>query len=210
MIEHISAQNCSTVLNTIFTTYLENAREEIINSIGKHELDKSNIKLLYVGAVEERKKILELIELLQKIPTKARHYHLTIIGDGDHLAACKLFVKSNNINNITFAGRIYELNELKPYYLTADLFVMPGDGGLAIAQSLLFGLPAICIATDGTDGTERDYIDDKNYILNDFDKLPRFLENFPQHYDRKTVLPAFDRLLDNKFISAIKQTLEIY
>ena len=40
--------------------------------------------------------------------------------------------------------------ELKPYFTEADLFVLPGTGGLAVQEALSYGLPVIVAQGDGT------------------------------------------------------------
>jgi glycosyltransferase involved in cell wall biosynthesis len=40
--------------------------------------------------------------------------------------------------------------ELKPYFMEADLFVLPGTGGLAIQEAMSYGLPVIVAQGDGT------------------------------------------------------------
>ena len=37
---------------------------------------------------------------------------------------------------------------MKRFYFNSDLFVLPGDGGLGCLQSLLYGLPAVCVSAD--------------------------------------------------------------
>ncbi len=205
MQKYMGANNCSLVLNTISTTYFSQIKQEVIDSIQAHQFDVKKIKLLYVGAIEKRKKVLELIALVNDLNNTTQEYSLTIIGDGDYLETCKGFVESNKIDKVKFAGRIYNKEDLKPYYFNSDLFVMPGDGGLAIAQSLLFGLPCVCTAADGT---ELDYIDDKQYILNSFSELEFFLKNFSKKYNRSSVLDAIERLQDKYFILSMVKALE--
>ena len=40
--------------------------------------------------------------------------------------------------------------EVKPYFAEADLFVLPGTGGLAIQEAMSYGLPVIVAKGDGT------------------------------------------------------------
>ncbi|MDO8753850.1 MAG: glycosyltransferase, partial [Anaerolineales bacterium] len=40
--------------------------------------------------------------------------------------------------------------ELKPYFEQADLFVLPGTGGLAVQEAMSYGLPVIVAKGDGT------------------------------------------------------------
>jgi glycosyltransferase involved in cell wall biosynthesis len=40
--------------------------------------------------------------------------------------------------------------ELAPYFATADLFVLPGSGGLAVQEAMSYGLPVVMGQGDGT------------------------------------------------------------
>ena len=42
--------------------------------------------------------------------------------------------------------------ELEPYFNKADLFVLPGTGGLAVQQAMTHSLPVIVGQADGTQG----------------------------------------------------------
>ena len=205
MMKYMGAENCFTVLNTIATIYFENMHDEITRSVERHKLDRSNIKLLYVGAVEERKKVRELIDLVRNLNVDDCKYSLTIVGDGEYLSKCKAYVSEHSIQGVIFEGAIYDKNDLKNYYFDADLFVLPGDGGLGIAQSLLFGLPVVCVAADGT---EIDYIDDPRYVLDDFDQLHEFLTKFLSIYNRSDALRFSGKLLEKNFVKNLVKVLE--
>jgi glycosyltransferase involved in cell wall biosynthesis len=41
-------------------------------------------------------------------------------------------------------------DELTPYFVSADLFVLPGTGGLAVHQAMAYALPVIVAKGDGT------------------------------------------------------------
>lgn len=167
MESYMGASNCHLLLNTINTEYFESIQDEIIESIKNRTIDKNNIKLLYVGAIEERKKIKELIDIVieNNENNNDKKFTLTIVGAGNYLGFLKKYIEEKNIDYIKFTGAIYDKEKLKKYYFDSSLFVLPGDGGLGILQSLLYGLPAVCTSADGT---EEDYMD-KKYILNNIE-----------------------------------------
>jgi glycosyltransferase involved in cell wall biosynthesis len=73
---------------------------------------------------------------------------LIIIGDGperDHLQSLAREVYPG----AEFAGAKHGA-ELRPYFAQADLFVLPGTGGLAIQEAMSHGLPVIVAQGDGT------------------------------------------------------------
>lgn len=171
---HMGGKNVFLNLNTINTEYFETIKNEVENSIKNHKFDSEHIKLLYVGVVEKRKKIEELIHIIQKLNAENpnKKYSLTVIGGGEQLEELK---SKHSSSNIIFHGPIYDKEVLKTFYFNSDLFVLPGDGGLAILQSLLYGLPVLCIK--GADGTERDYILDPPFLLDSLKDISVFLKS---------------------------------
>ncbi len=172
---YMGATNCHLLLNTINTAYFESIQDEIQENIRNYKYNPENIKLLYVGAIEERKKIKELIDIVMQANREGKKFTLTVIGGGSYLDFLKQYVLDNAVTCIDFTGPIYDKENLKKYYFNSDLFVLPGDGGLGLLQSLLYGLPAVCTAADGT---EEDYMDNKmilkkikNFTDLDFSKI---------------------------------------
>ena len=206
MIKYMGAQNAFVNLNTINTTYFEQIETEVASSISSYSFDKSNIKLLYVGVIEERKKIKELIDIILRLNKKDKRFSINIIGDGDYINTLKKYSKSNK--EISFLGPIYDKEVLKSYYFNSDLFVLPGDGGLAIVQSHLFGLPVVC--TKGADGTEMDYITFKPFLLNDLNELYQLLVNL-ESVDRSKINKDLPDISSKKWISVLNDKVkELY
>jgi glycosyltransferase involved in cell wall biosynthesis len=73
---------------------------------------------------------------------------LVIIGDGPERKALESLSKEI-YPNAEFIGARHG-TELKPYFTEADLFVLPGTGGLAIQEAMSYGLPVIVAQGDGT------------------------------------------------------------
>ena len=48
-----------------------------------------------------------------------------------------------------FAGEV--IDDVGAYFIMADIFVLPGLGGLAINQAMAYGLPVVCAEGDGTE-----------------------------------------------------------
>lgn len=175
MKQHMGATNSFLNLNTINTSFFESISNEIKESVEEYEFDKKKIKLLYVGVIESRKKVKELIDIILELNSESseKHFTLNIVGGGDQLEELKDFVRSNK--DIKLHGPIYDKNKLKAFYFNSDLFVLPGDGGLAILQSLLFGLPVLSIK--GADGTELDYIKEEFLLVEEISEIKMVLNN---------------------------------
>ena len=73
---------------------------------------------------------------------------LVIIGDGPERAALESLAKEI-YPSAEFIGARHGA-ELSPYFMEADLFVLPGTGGLAIQEAMSYGLPVIVAQGDGT------------------------------------------------------------
>ena len=71
-----------------------------------------------------------------------------IVGDGPERIALELLA-AQVYPSAEFIGAKHGA-ELKPYFEQADLFVLPGTGGLAVQEAMSYGLPVIVAKGDGT------------------------------------------------------------
>lgn len=102
--------------------------------------------MLCVGAVEERKNQLSLIEAFERISHKVEQ-DLVIVGQGKkYLDACKEKVKELNLaRRVHFLSNI-SFDELPIFYQTADLFCFPSqfEGfGIPIVEALFSKTPVL-------------------------------------------------------------------
>jgi glycosyltransferase involved in cell wall biosynthesis len=113
--------------------------------------------ILYVGAVQARKRIVDLINSFQKLQTKRTDIKLLIIGGGDELEKLKTYVINNKIENVKFLGPI--IDGVIKYFKIADVFALPSEGGLSLNQAMICSKTIIASSADGT---EIDLIQDGN------------------------------------------------
>jgi glycosyltransferase involved in cell wall biosynthesis len=73
---------------------------------------------------------------------------LLIVGDGPERESLEILAKEM-YPSAEFVGAKHGA-ELKPYFEQADLFVLPGTGGLAVQEAMSYGLPVIVAKGDGT------------------------------------------------------------
>jgi glycosyltransferase involved in cell wall biosynthesis len=103
--------------------------------------------LLFVGRLQARKRIPALLKACAGLPEQLKP-RLLIVGDGPE--ANNLRAQARDIYpQAEFLGARHGA-ELDPYFLAADLFVLPGTGGLAVQQAMSYGLPVIVAQGDGT------------------------------------------------------------
>jgi glycosyltransferase involved in cell wall biosynthesis len=112
--------------------------------------------ILFVGRLQSRKRVDNLLQACAALPNDLQP-QLIIIGDGpgrgefENLAH-QIYSKTE------FVGAKYGA-DLEVYFAKADLFVLPGTGGLAIQQAMAHGLPIIVARGDGT---QDDLVRDEN------------------------------------------------
>ncbi len=90
--------------------------------------------------------------------------------------AFNLFPKSKHLPNTRLETFVFETEDLEKYFVMADLFVLPGTGGLAVQEAMVYGLPVV--VAEG-DGTQEDLVRSENGWLipaNDENALSSALE----------------------------------
>ena len=106
-------------------------------------------ELLFIGRLQARKRIDTLLHALAALPAEVQP-NLVVIGDGPERArlealAWQIYPRAR------FTGARHG-KELDPYFASADLFILPGTGGLAVQQAMAHSLPVIVGQADGTQG----------------------------------------------------------
>jgi glycosyltransferase involved in cell wall biosynthesis len=99
-----------------------------------------------VGRLQARKRIDSLLRACAEMPEPKPR--LVIVGDGPERGALEQAARQV-YPSAQFAGAKHG-DELKPYFMEADLFVLPGTGGLAVQEAMGHGLPVIVAKGDGT------------------------------------------------------------
>ena len=104
-------------------------------------------RVLFVGRLQERKNIDNLILACSELPESLQP-ELVIVGDGPEKDALSKLAR-HHFPRTNFTGALYG-DDLSKEFVKADLFVLPGTGGLAIQQAMSYGLPVIAAEADGT------------------------------------------------------------
>ena len=103
------------------------------------------LTILFVGRLQARKRVDSLLRACAEMEVKPR---LLIVGDGPERESLGSLAKEV-YPSAEFIGAKHGL-ELKPYFESADLFALPGTGGLAVQEAMSYGLPIIVAKGDGT------------------------------------------------------------
>jgi glycosyltransferase involved in cell wall biosynthesis len=102
--------------------------------------------VLFVGRLQRRKRVDFLLRACAEMPAPGPR--LVIVGDGPERTALEGLAEQI-FPSAEFAGARHG-EELQPYFQGADLFVLPGTGGLAVQEAMANALPVIVAKGDGT------------------------------------------------------------
>lgn len=104
-------------------------------------------RVLFVGRLQSRKRLDILLQACASLPVDLQP-DVVVIGDGPARAAFEEL--ANRVYpQVVFTGAVHG-EDLEPYFQNADLFALPGTGGLAVQQAMAHGLPVIVAQGDGT------------------------------------------------------------
>jgi glycosyltransferase involved in cell wall biosynthesis len=116
--------------------------------------------ILFVGRLQARKRLDNLIQAFKRM-SEDLMLRLWIVGDGperDHLENLASGMTSGEIPKIQFLGKRHGA-ELNLVWREADIFVLPGTGGLSVQEAMSHALPVIVAQGDGT---QDDLVQSKN------------------------------------------------
>jgi glycosyltransferase involved in cell wall biosynthesis len=103
--------------------------------------------VLYAGRLQKRKRVDSLIRACSSLPG-ALAPRLVIVGDGPESGGLEKLARET-YPTTEFRGALFGA-ELDAAFAEADLFVLPGTGGLAVQQAMAHGLPVIVAEGDGS------------------------------------------------------------
>lgn len=110
----------------------------------KHLLSESSV-ILFVGRLIPQKRVGDLIIACSRIKADCE---LIIVGDGVEFDSLKRLASKVFPKTIFLGHKIGE--ELAICFTAADIFVLPGSGGLAVQEAMIYGKPVIVTSGDGT------------------------------------------------------------
>jgi glycosyltransferase involved in cell wall biosynthesis len=143
----------------------------------------------YVGQLSPLKRVKVLLEAFSILQRKDHRFALLIVGDGEQRAELMQFVASKAIAEVHFLGDIVQ--GVEAYFAAADVFVLPGTGGLALNQAMALGLPVIATVADGT---QDDLVipGDNGYLVpvDDAGALERSIREVLASPDRRMIMGA--------------------
>ncbi len=111
------------------------------------EKTSDRLVVLSIGRLQARKRIDLLIRACAQLPAELQP-ELLVVGDGPERPALEALAK-HTYPRTQFLGARHGA-DLEPVFAQADLFVLPGTGGLAVQQAMASALAVIVSEADGT------------------------------------------------------------
>jgi phosphatidyl-myo-inositol alpha-mannosyltransferase len=115
-------------------------------------LRDENLNILFVGRLEKRKGLGDLLRAYRSIVERVPRSRLIIVGDGPLRGKVESYVARHRLPNVVLAGYVPE--SVKPrYYASADIFCAPATGaesfGIVLLEALASGLPVVATEVPG-------------------------------------------------------------
>lgn len=158
-----------------------------------------SIKILYVGALLNRKYVDSAIIAVCKLIEEHYDIYFDIVGDGPERAFLEsLSCRKGKEDRVVFYGAKKD-KELQSFFENADIFLLPGTGGLAVNEAMAYSLPII--STKGDD-TIVDLIEGNGYLLSSFGNYVEIMDALKTFL----LLPEEDKIAMSKKSEQIIKT----
>jgi phosphatidylinositol alpha-mannosyltransferase len=115
-------------------------------------LRDDNFNILFVGRLEKRKGLGDLLRAYRAMAPRVPRSRLIIVGDGPLRGRVESYVSRHRLPNVVLAGFVPD--SVKPrYYNSADVFCAPATGaesfGIVLLEALASGLPVVATEVPG-------------------------------------------------------------
>jgi len=147
----------------------------------KRKTSEKMVNLLFVGRLEPRKGIMDLLRAFKILVEKMPETNLTIVGWGPSGYRAKLFVKQHHLEEkVNFAHQVLD-RQLPSYYAQADICCFPAVGGesfgIVLLEAMAMEKPLVVYANPGYKEVLKDYPLRKALVpVKNFKKLADALE----------------------------------
>lgn len=181
---------------------------------------EERIRILFVGKIIKAKGIWEFIYMAKELLKKDKHFHFTVVGDGEDLPMIKDFVKNHKLEEF-FAFTGFQ-KDTYYYYQNADIVCVLSKHDEAISRVAIEALANACVVIGSNVGGIKETIDNrvngmlvnvediealKNAVL--FFKDKEFLKKAQKHsynlykekFSEEIILKAFEKDMHETLIT---------
>jgi phosphatidyl-myo-inositol alpha-mannosyltransferase len=120
------------------------------------------INFLFVGRLEERKGVRDLLHAFALAQKHVPRCRLIVVGNGPERRDVEAMVRGERLENVVLAGRVPD-EVLPRYHASADVFCAPATGGesfgLVLVEAMAARLPVLCSDIPGYRSVVRPEVD---------------------------------------------------
>ncbi|WP_258724172.1 glycosyltransferase [Cellulomonas sp. NS3] len=114
------------------------------SQLGPAQGSKPQRSVLYVGRLVPEKRVDLLVEGFALSSLPDARYRLVVVGEGPEAERLRVLAAERGVAaSVEFLGSVHDAGELRRLYAQALCSVSPGYAGLAVTQSLGFGVPIV-------------------------------------------------------------------
>jgi phosphatidylinositol alpha-mannosyltransferase len=110
------------------------------------------VNVLFVGRLEPRKGLRELLRGYEYMKQRVPQSRLVIVGDGPRRARVESYISGHRLRDVVMAGYVPD-SVLPRYYASADIFCSPATGsesfGIVLLEAMACGLPIVATEIAG-------------------------------------------------------------
>ena len=167
------------------------------------EFREKRYKILYLGRLDRRKGLIELLNALPLIKKEIKEVLLIVVGKGPLEYECKKLVREMNLSDAVIFKGYAKADEIPSYYASCDVYCSPALGGesfgIVLLEGMAIGKPVVASRIPGYD---RVIIDGYNGLFFDPHK--------PEDIAQKIISIFKDRDLREKLINNGKEFVKEY
>jgi phosphatidylinositol alpha-mannosyltransferase len=117
-----------------------------------HHLRDGCVNVLFVGRLEKRKGLRDLLQGYRYLHERVPRTRLIIVGDGPLRGMVESYVSGNRLENVVLAGYVPD-QVLPRFHASADVFCAPATGresfGIVLIEAMATGLPVVATEIPG-------------------------------------------------------------
>lgn len=117
-----------------------------------HHLRDDCVNVLFVGRLEKRKGLRDLLQAYIYLHERVPRTRLIIAGDGPLRGVVESFVSGRHLENVVMAGYVPD-QVLPRFHASADIFCAPATGresfGIVLLEAMAAGLPVVATEIPG-------------------------------------------------------------
>lgn len=119
------------------------------------EFKERKNKILYLGRLDRRKGLIELLNALPSIKKGIKEFLLIVVGKGPLEDECKKVVREKNLSDVVIFRGYAKSEEIPSYYASCDLYCSPALGGesfgIVLLEAMAIGKPVVASRIPGYD-----------------------------------------------------------